>query len=66
MTTPSPLVREIDAFKAREDVDTTPQVYIDGERIGGYEELREHLGMSVPNAKETTYRPVLAILPSRY
>ena len=52
---------EIDAFKAREDVDTTPQVYIDGERIGGYEELREHLGMSVPNAKETTYRPVLAI-----
>ena len=52
---------EIDTFKAREDVDTTPQVYIDGERIGGYEELREHLGMSVPNAKETTYRPVLAI-----
>ena len=52
---------EIDAFKEQENVDTTPQVYIDNQRIGGYEELREHLGMSVPNAKETTYRPVLAI-----
>jgi glutaredoxin/uncharacterized membrane protein YphA (DoxX/SURF4 family) len=52
---------EIDAFKAQENVDTTPQVYIGEERIGGYEELRKHLGMSVPNAKETTYRPVIAI-----
>ncbi|KPQ21816.1 MauE/DoxX family redox-associated membrane protein [Halomonas sp. HL-93] len=52
---------EIDAFKARENVDTTPQVYIGDERIGGYEALRKHLGMSVPNTKGTTYRPVLAI-----
>ncbi|MGP9765374.1 glutaredoxin [Halomonas sp. AOP13-D3-9] len=52
---------EIDAFKQQENVDTTPQVYIGDQRIGGYEELREHLGMSVPNAKETTYRPVIAI-----
>lgn len=52
---------EIDAFKQQENVDTTPQVYLGDERIGGYEELREHLGMSVPNAKSTTYRPVLAI-----
>jgi glutaredoxin/uncharacterized membrane protein YphA (DoxX/SURF4 family) len=52
---------EIDAFKAQENVDTTPQVYIGDSRIGGYEELRKHLGMSVANSKETTYRPVLAI-----
>lgn len=52
---------DIDAFKEQENVDTTPQVYIGDQRIGGYEELREHLGMSVPNAKETTYRPVIAI-----
>ncbi|MBR2512840.1 MAG: glutaredoxin [Halomonas sp.] len=52
---------EIDAFKAKENVDTTPQVYLGDERIGGYEELREHLGMSVPDADSTTYRPVLAI-----
>ena len=52
---------EIDAFKAQENVDTTPQAYIGNKRIGGYEEVRKHLGMSVPNAKETTYRPVIAI-----
>ena len=43
---------EIDAFKKQENVDTTPQVYIGDQRIGGYEELRKHLGMSVHNAKK--------------
>lgn len=52
---------EIEAFKAQENVDTTPQTYIGDKRIGGYEEVRKHLGMRVPNAKETTYRPVIAI-----
>ncbi|MEQ5803416.1 glutaredoxin [Halomonas sp. H10-9-1] len=52
---------EVDTFKEKERVDSTPQVYIGDSRIGGYEELRKHLGMSVPNANETTYRPVLAI-----
>lgn len=52
---------EIDAFKAQEKVDTTPQTYIGDKRIGGYEEVREHLGMSVSSAKEVTYRPVVAI-----
>lgn len=52
---------EIDAFKAQEKVDTTPQTYIGDQRIGGYEEVREHLGMSVSSAKEVTYRPVVAI-----
>ncbi|MGJ7462623.1 glutaredoxin family protein [Halomonas sp. MA07-2] len=52
---------EIDAFKEKEKVETTPQVFIDDERIGGYEELREHLGMSVADPDSTTYRPVLAI-----
>ena len=52
---------EIEAFKAQQGVDTTPQTYIGDKRIGGYEEVREHLGMSVPSAKETSYRPVIAI-----
>ena len=52
---------EIEAFKAQENVDTTPQTYIGDKRIGGYEEVREHLGMSVPSAEETSYRPVIAI-----
>lgn len=52
---------EIDAFKEQENVDTTPQVYLGDKRIGGYEELREHLDMSVADPNATTYRPVLAI-----
>lgn len=53
--------KEIDAFKEQAGVETTPQVYLGDERIGGYEELREHLGMSVPDADATSYKPVLAI-----
>ncbi|MCC5825168.1 glutaredoxin [Alkalimonas sp.] len=52
---------EIDAFKAKYQVKTTPQVFIDGERIGGYEDLRRHLGKSVPDANATSYRPVVAL-----
>lgn len=52
---------EVDAFKAQENVHTTPQTYIGDKRIGGYEEVRKHLGMRAPNAKETSYRPVVAI-----
>ena len=34
---------EVDAFKAEHEVETTPQVFIDGKRIGGSEELAEYL-----------------------
>jgi glutaredoxin len=34
---------EVDAFQAEHDVSTTPQVFVDGERIGGSEELAEFL-----------------------
>lgn len=34
---------EVDAFKAEHGVATTPQVFIDGERIGGSEELARYL-----------------------
>lgn len=34
---------EVDAFKAEQGVETTPQVFIDGERIGDSEELAAHL-----------------------
>lgn len=35
---------EVDAFQAEHGVTTTPQIFIDGERIGGYDELRSLLG----------------------
>ena len=49
-----------DAFKAENNVPTTPQVFIGGERIGGYDDLRRFLGKRVadPNA---SYRPVIAL-----
>lgn len=34
---------ETDAFKAEHDVATTPQVFIDGERIGGSDDLSRYL-----------------------
>ena len=34
---------EVDAFKAEQDVATTPQVFIDGERIGGSDDLERYL-----------------------
>ena len=35
---------EVDAFKDEQGVETTPQVFIDDERIGGSEELAAYLG----------------------
>ena len=50
----------VDAFKAEHGVKTTPQTFIDGKRIGGYEALEAHLGLAKPK-KETTYAPVIAL-----
>jgi glutaredoxin len=52
---------ETDAFKVEHDVTTTPQTFIGGERIGGYDDLRRYLGKSVPDPNGTTYRPVIAL-----
>lgn len=50
-----------DEFKAKHGVDTTPQTFIAGERIGGYGALRERFGKSVIHEGDTTYKPVIAI-----
>jgi glutaredoxin len=34
---------ETEAFKAEHGVSTTPLVFIEGERIGGFDDLRRHL-----------------------
>jgi glutaredoxin 3 len=34
---------EVDAFKAEHGVETTPQIFIDDERIGGADELEQML-----------------------
>lgn len=34
---------EVDAFQAEHGVSTTPQIFIDGERIGGSDDLERYL-----------------------
>ena len=52
---------ETEAFMAEHDVDTTPQAWIGGERIGGYEDLRAFFGDAPKDEGETSYQPVIAI-----
>ena len=55
---------QTDAFKKEHGVETTPQTFIDGERIGGYDDLRVHFGIDSggENGKDqTTYTPVIAV-----
>lgn len=52
---------ETDAFKAKHGVQTTPQVFIGGTRVGGYDDLRRFLGRPVADPKSTTYRPVIVL-----
>ena len=51
----------VDAFKAAEGVKTTPQVFIDGLRVGGYDDLRRHFGKTVAEPGAISYRPVIAV-----
>ncbi len=43
---------ETDAFKRGHGVESAPQVFIGGERIGGYDALQEHLGKPPPDPDE--------------
>jgi len=52
---------ETDAFKAQHGVATTPQAFIDGARVGGYDDLRRYFGKPVADPKATTYRPVIVL-----
>lgn len=52
---------EIDAFKAQHDVKTTPQIFVDGARVGGHDDLRRFLGKTVRDPKAVSYRPIIAL-----
>lgn len=57
LTTP----KQTAAFRAEHGVETTPQIFIDGMRIGGYTELRAYLGKPLPDKGATSYAPVVAV-----
>lgn len=52
---------EQEAFKAKYGIKTTPQAFIDGERVGGYTDLLSRFGMAAPDPKAVSYTPVIAI-----
>ncbi|ABF53337.1 glutaredoxin family protein [Sphingopyxis alaskensis] len=52
---------QTDAFKAQHGVQTTPQTFIDGVRIGGYDDLRRHFGLKVADPDAASYTPVIAL-----
>ncbi|KTC81921.1 MauE/DoxX family redox-associated membrane protein [Legionella cincinnatiensis] len=52
---------QVDAFKEEHDVKTTPQTFINGKRIGGYDDLRRYFGKKVQDPKEKSYRPVIVL-----
>lgn len=59
--------QETDRFQEEHDVETTPQTFVDGERIGGYEDLLEFFGMeSSAGEDETTYQPVIAVFATTF
>ena len=51
---------EVEAFKAAQGVTTTPQAFIAGKRIGGYDDLRRYFGGKARDPNAATYTPVLA------
>lgn len=52
---------QTDAFKQQHAVATTPQVFIDGKRIGGYDALQEYFGGKPKDPNATSYTPVLVV-----
>src|SRR5205807_1054055 len=52
---------ETEGVKAEFGVKTTPQTFINGERIGGYDDLRRFFGKTVPDPGAVTYNPVVAV-----
>lgn len=53
--------QETDVFMARHGVETTPQTFIDGRRIGGYDDLRRFFGKPLRDPDAVTYQPVVAV-----
>ena len=53
--------KEVDAYKREQGVETTPQSFIGGKRVGGYAELLAFFGKPLPASGATSYIPVLTV-----
>ncbi len=52
---------ETEAFKKLHGVQTTPQTFIDGRRIGGHDALRAFFGDPVKGEGDVSYAPIVAL-----
>ncbi len=53
---------ETDAFKKEYGVETTPQTFVNGKKIGGYDDLRAYFGKrKQQDQSRTTYQPIIAV-----
>ena len=55
--------QEADDFREEHGVKTTPQTFIEGKRIGGYDDLRAYFGKDKQQEEsdEPTYQPIVAM-----
>jgi glutaredoxin len=57
---------ETDAFKEKHGVKTTPQTFINDNRIGGYDDLLKHFNETTLKQEGTTYQPVIAVFATTF
>ncbi|ALB01622.1 membrane protein [Francisella persica ATCC VR-331] len=53
--------QQVEEFKNKYNVKTTPQIFISGNRIGGYNDLVNFFGL-VKDKQAKSYKPVIAVL----
>ena len=51
----------VDAFKQEHGVQTTPQTFIDDNRVGGFDDLSAYFGKKKQTQETVTYQPVIAL-----
>lgn len=57
---------ETNLFLEKNGVKTTPQTFIDGKRIGGYDDLAAHFGKFSLKQAGTSYQPIIAIFATTF
>jgi glutaredoxin len=50
-----------EAYKRENGYDETPQIFVEGKRVGGYDALLEFLGKRPDPDERDTYRPIVAV-----
>lgn len=50
-----------EAFKKEHGFKETPQIYLEGEHLGGYDALRRHLGLGPDPKTGESYQPIVAV-----